>query len=45
MPLEECFAIIEKGSGTDFDPALAGLFLDAREDVAQIVKEAFPPVS
>ena len=45
MPLEECFAIIEKGSGTDFDPALAGLFLDAREDVTQIVKEAFPPVS
>ena len=45
MPLEECFAIIEKGSGTDFDPALAGLFLDAREDVTQIVKQAFPPVS
>ena len=45
IPLEESFAIIEKGSGTDFDPALAGLFLDAREDVTQIVKEAFPPVS
>ena len=45
MPLEECFAIIEKGSGTDFDPDLARLFLDAREDVTQIVQEAFPPVS
>ena len=42
MPLEESFAIIEKGSGTDFDPALAGLFLDAREDVTQIVQESFP---
>ena len=45
MPLEESFAIIEKGSGTDFDPDLARLFLDAREDVTQIVQEAFPPVS
>ena len=45
IPLEESFAIIEKGSGTDFDPNLARLFLDAREDVTQIVQESFPPVS
>ena len=45
IPLEESFAIIEKGSGTDFDPDLARLFLDAREDVTQIVQESFPPVS
>lgn len=37
MSLEESFAIIEKGIGTDFDPNLAQLFLDAKEEVKGIV--------
>ena len=28
MPLEQCFEIIEKGSGEDFDPVIAEVFLD-----------------
>lgn len=39
MPLEECFAIIEKGRGTDFDPRLAQIFLNAREEVAELVRQ------
>ena len=27
LPLEECFRIIENGSGQDFDPVIAGCFL------------------
>lgn len=38
MPLEECFAIIEKGMGTDFDPRLAQIFLNARDEVAELVR-------
>lgn len=34
MPLEDCFAIIERGSGTDFDPELVKIFLDAKEEVS-----------
>ena len=33
MTLDESFSIIEKGSGSDFDPRLAKIFLDAKEDV------------
>lgn len=33
MPIDECFEIIEKGAGKDFDPALVKIFMDAREDV------------
>ena len=36
MPLEQCFAIIEEGSGRDFDPTLAGIFLELRDQVAAI---------
>lgn len=36
LPLEECFAIIEQGVGTDFDPELAQLFLDAKEEVIRV---------
>lgn len=36
MPLEQCFAIIEEGSGRDFDPTLAGVFLEMKEQVAAI---------
>ena len=36
MPLEQCFAIIREGSGRDFDPTLAGIFLEMKEQVAAI---------
>ena len=37
MPLEQCFEIIEKGSGQDFDPDIAEVFLDMRERIGQVV--------
>ena len=33
MTMEQSFAIIEKGSGSDFDPEIAGAFLSARSRV------------
>lgn len=33
MPVEKCFQIIEEGAGSDFDPTLARLFLNAKERV------------
>lgn len=36
MPLEECFRIIEKGAGVDFDPEIAKLFLNARGKVEKL---------
>lgn len=33
MPLDECFGIIEKGAGTDFDTELVTLFLDACAEI------------
>ncbi len=33
LPLEKCFEIIENGAGTDFDPALVKIFLNARHKV------------
>lgn len=33
MPLEQCFDIIQKGSGQDFDPMLVKVFMDIREKV------------
>lgn len=33
MPIDKCFKIIEEGSGEDFDPELATIFLNAREKV------------
>ena len=38
MPLEECFAIIENGIGTDFDPQLTKIFLDAKEEVKHLME-------
>ena len=38
MSLEESFAIIEKGIGTDFDPHLANIFLNAKEEVEELMK-------
>ena len=37
MPLEQCFLIIENGSGQDFDPYIADVFLDMKEKIADIV--------
>lgn len=39
MQVDECFAIIEKGIGADFDPGLAKLFLEAREEVERLMKD------
>ena len=38
MPLEERFSIIEKGSGSDFDPRLVKIFLDAKEEVKELME-------
>lgn len=37
MPLEQCFEIIENGSGQDFDPFIAEIFLEMREEITAIV--------
>lgn len=39
MPLDECFAIIEKGAGTDFDPLLTKIFLDAKSEVEELSRK------
>lgn len=39
LELEECFKIIQNGSGTDFDPAIATAFLAMREQVKQVYNE------
>ena len=36
LPLDECFEIIQEGSGQDFDPILAEVFLDLREEICRI---------
>ena len=36
LPLEQCFAIIEEGSGQDFDPILTEVFLDVRDKVEKV---------
>lgn len=33
MPLDRCFEIIANGSGKDFEPILADVFLDMREEI------------
>ena len=38
MPLEQCFSIIEDGSGQDFDPYIAYVFLDMKEIITKIVE-------
>lgn len=38
MPLEESFSIIEKGSGSDFDPRLVKIFLAAKEEVKELME-------
>ncbi|MBQ9765728.1 MAG: HD domain-containing protein [Lachnospiraceae bacterium] len=36
MPLEECFDIIAKGSGQDFDPVIAEAFLGIKDEVIRV---------
>ena len=38
LPVEECFSIIEKGSGVDFDPDIVKIFLNAREEVVALMQ-------
>ena len=38
LPVEECFSIIERGCGTDFDPDIARVFLSAREEVVELMR-------
>lgn len=38
LPVEECFSIIERGCGTDFDPDIARVFLSAREEVVGLMR-------
>ncbi|MCI5830393.1 MAG: HD domain-containing protein, partial [Spirochaetia bacterium] len=40
MPLEQCFEIIEKGSGTDFDPVIADVFLDMKDQVIKVYSKS-----
>ena len=37
IPLDTCFEIIQEGSGQDFDPILAEIFLDMRDEVEKII--------
>ncbi len=39
MPLDKCFSIIEQGSGQDFDPLIAEIFLDIRDKVEKVHSE------
>ena len=40
MPLEQCFSIIENGSGQDFDPYITDVFLDMKEIITNIVENS-----
>ena len=37
MPIDQCFDIIAKGSGTDFDPYQTQMFLDSRAEIEQLM--------
>ena len=36
MPIDQCFQIIEKGRGTDFDPDFVDVFLGAKEEIIKV---------
>lgn len=38
MPLPDCFQIIEDGSGQDFDPVMAEVFLKIKDQVIEVYK-------
>lgn len=40
MPLDQCFAIIEKGIGEDFDPVIAKVFVENREKIEKIYDQS-----
>lgn len=39
MPLDECFKIIENGSGQDFDPIIAEVFLDMEDKIREYLNK------
>lgn len=39
IPLDECFSIIEKGRGTDFEPILVDVFLGMKDPIRQTMDE------
>lgn len=39
LPLDECFRIIEKGSGQDFDPIIVEVFLDIKNEIKEICEK------
>lgn len=39
MPLDKCFRIIAEGSGKDFDPLIADIFLESRQKVEAVHAE------
>lgn len=39
LPLEQCFQIITEGSGRDFDPVIAGVFLDMKDKVKLVYED------
>lgn len=39
LPLEECFQIIEEGKGQDFDPVIAEVFLEIRDQIRKIYEQ------
>ena len=36
LPLDTCFEIIQEGSGQDFDPILAEIFLELRGEIEKV---------
>lgn len=38
LPLDQCFAIIEDGIGKDFDPVIAKVFVDSRDQVEALMR-------
>ncbi len=39
LPIEECFEIIEKGRGEDFDPVIADIFLESKDKIMSIYQK------
>jgi len=39
IPLDQCFEIIEKGRGVDFEPVLVEVFLEMKDQIRQTVAE------
>lgn len=39
MPLQQCFDIILDGSGRDFDPLLAEIFLEIKDRVEEVYQQ------